>query len=100
MWWFAGLGLWLLKKVMHDSPLLATIPRKELCARHVKDLPAVEPPRRFVFAVRLLQMRHEGFLVAVHFSQPVVARPSVMFPADPPLPLEFEIPLEVEQEVR
>lgn len=84
---------------MAHSPLVATIPSKKLRASKVEHLPPIEPLAHTFRPVRLDQMRPNRGLRRRHLRIPVLARLRVVLAVDPPLVLELEIPLEVQQQI-
>ena len=84
---------------MADSPLIATIPSKKLRASKVEHLPPVKPLAHALRTIRLDQMRPNLTLSSRHLRIPVLACLRIVLAIDPPLMLELEIPLEVQQQV-
>ena len=84
---------------MANSPLVATIPSKQLRASKVEHLPPVKPLAHALRTIRLDQMRPNLTLSSRHLRIPVLACLRIVLAIDPPLMLELEIPLEVQQQV-
>lgn len=89
----------LLKKVMADSPSISPLPLEQLRTRQIKHLPAIPPRRDPFLPIRLLQPLLDTLLITQHGSQPVLARLPVVHAVDPPLLLDLEVALEVQQQV-
>ena len=84
---------------MADAPLLAPIPSKQLRTSKVKDLPSIEPLGNALLAISLNKMRPNSSLRSRHLRVLVLASSRVVFAVDPPLPLELQIALEIQQQI-
>lgn len=108
----------LLEKIVRYAPGVSALVRKQLRTRHVEDLPAVVPRCCVFFAVRLDEVRPDFFLAGRHLGQPVLvtkesagfktkgergrahlAGLGIVLAIDPPLVLNLEIPLEIQQKI-
>lgn len=87
------------KQVMANTPLLATIPGKQLRARQVEYLPPVEPFQRLLFSIGFLQVWPDLLLCRGHLVEPVIACLRVVLAIDPPLLLDIQVSLEEQQQV-
>jgi hypothetical protein len=94
-----SLLLGLLEQVVRHPPGIAPIEREQLRARHVEDLPPVKPPQRFALAVRLLNVRPDLLPLRRHLRQPGLTCLCVVLPVHPPLLLQPQVALEVEEQV-
>jgi hypothetical protein len=85
---------------MANSPLLTTIPSKQLRTRQVENLPPMEPLRHALSTIRLNKMRPDLIPRSRHLLIPVLARLSIVLAVNPPLLLNIEMFLEVKQQIR
>jgi hypothetical protein len=93
-------SLRLLKQIMADSPLLTTIPSKQLGTRQVENLPPMEPLRHALSTISLNKMRPDLIPRSRHLLIPVLARLSIVIAVNPPLLLNVKMFLEVQQQIR
>ena len=84
---------------MANAPLLTTIPSKQLSTSKVEYLPPVEPLGNTLLAIRLNKMRPDGGLRSRHLSIPVLASLCVVLAIHPPLLLNLQVPLEIQQQI-
>jgi hypothetical protein len=84
---------------MANAPLLTSIPSKQFSTSKVEDLPPVEPLGNTLLAVSLNKMRPDGGLRSRHLRIPVLASPRVVLAVDPPLLLNLQITLEIQQQI-
>ena len=94
-----GFSLRLLKQIMANSPLIAIIPVEKLRTRKVKHLPPVEPLAHALSPIRLNKMRPNRTLRSRHLGIPVLARLGIVLSIHPPLLLELQVALEVQQQI-
>jgi hypothetical protein len=92
-------SLRLLEQVMANTPLLASVPSKQLRTGKVEDLPPIEPLGNTLLAIRLNKMRPDGGLRSRHLSIPVLASLCVVLAIHPPLLLNLQVPLEIQQQI-
>jgi hypothetical protein len=84
---------------MANTPLLTAIPSKQFSTSKVEDLPPVEPLRNTLLTIRLNKMRPDSSLRSRHLSIPILASPCIMLAINPPLLLDLQIPLEIQQQI-
>jgi hypothetical protein len=85
---------------MANAPLLTAVPSEQLRTGKVKDLPPVEPLGNTLLAISLNKMRPDGSLRRRHLRIPVLASLCVVLAINPPLLLNLQIPLEIQQQIR
>ena len=85
---------------MRNAPRVSTLIRKQLRARHIKDLPPIPPSYHLPLAIRLHKMRPNLLPTLNHLRQPVLASLGIVLPIHPPLPLDLQIALKIQQQIR
>lgn len=85
---------------MTNAPRIATFPLEQLSTRQIEDLPPVPPHSDPFLAICLLQTLLDALLIRQHRGQPVFTRLPIMHAVNPPLPLDPELILEEQQQIR
>ena len=87
----------LLEKIVGHSPLCPAADTKSLGAHEVEEAPVEQPPPP-LGAVGGLEDGRDHRTVLVHPLEPGVERPLVVGPAHPPVVIDLQVRLEVEQQ--
>lgn len=94
---FNPLMLILFEKIVGHSPLCPSADSESLSAHEVEEAPVEEPPPPLGAVGGLEDGRDHG-AVLVHLLEPGVECPLVVCPAHPPVILDLQVRLEVEQQ--
>ena len=90
----------LLEQIMAHPPCIPALPLEQFRTGKVEDLPSVPPRYDSFLSIRLQQPRPDRCLILTHGDQPVLTRLAIMHPVHPPLLLDSQIVLEIQQQIR
>lgn len=85
---------------MTDTPSIPSRPLEQLRTSQIEHLPPIPPRRDALPPIRLPKSILNALLITQHGEQPILTRPPIMRPINPPLPLNPQLILKEQQQIR